>query len=92
MTNVSIPGTDSEAMLMHLDLAGIACSSGSSCSTGAVEPSHVLTAMGVPWDKAVAALRFSFWKQTTPEDVDYVVEQLPEIVAKVRQLAGVLGR
>src|SRR6266581_1113433 len=48
ISNVSIPGTDSEALLMHLDLAGIACSSGSACSTGAVEPSHVLTAMGVP--------------------------------------------
>ncbi len=92
VSNVSIPGTDSEAMLMHLDLAGIACSSGSACSTGSVEPSHVLTAMGVPWDRAVAALRFSFWKKNTPEDVDYVVEQLPGIVAKVRQLAGVLKR
>ncbi len=92
VSNVSIPGTDSEAMLMHLDLAGIACSSGSACSTGSVEPSHVLTAMGVPWERAVAALRFSFWKKNTPEDVDYVVEQLPGIVAKVRQLAGVLGR
>jgi cysteine desulfurase len=92
VSNVSIPGTDSEAMLMHLDLAGIACSSGSACSTGSVDPSHVLTAMGVPWERAVAALRFSFWKRNTPQDVDYVVEQLPGIVAKVRQLAGVLGR
>jgi cysteine desulfurase len=92
VSNVSLPGTASEAMLMHLDLAGIACSSGSACSTGAVEPSHVLSAMGIPWDRAVAALRFSFWKQNTPQDVDYVVEQLPGIVAKVRQLAGVLGR
>ncbi len=92
VTNVSIPGTDSEAMLMHLDLAGVACSSGSACSTGSVEPSHVLTAMGVPWDRAIAALRFSFWKKNTMEDVDYTVEQLPGIVAKVRQLAGLLGR
>src|SRR5206468_2452530 len=58
ISNPSIPGTDSEALLMHLDLAGIACSSGSACSTGAVEPSHVLTAMGVPRDLGVAALRF----------------------------------
>jgi cysteine desulfurase len=92
VTNVSIPGTDSEAMLMHLDLAGIACSSGSACSTGSVEPSHVLTALGVPWDRAIAALRFSFGKQNTMADLDYVAEQLPGIVAKVRQLAGVLGR
>src|SRR6185295_5243913 len=56
VTNASIPGTDSEALLMHLDLAGIACSSGSACSTGAVEPSHVLSAMGVPHDLGVSAL------------------------------------
>jgi len=92
VTNVSIPGTDSEAMLMHLDLAGIACSSGSACSTGSVEPSHVLTALGLPWDRAIAALRFSFGKQNTMADVDYVASRLPGIVAKVRQLAGVLGR
>ena len=79
-------------MLMHLDLVGIACSSGSACSTGTVEPSYVLTAMGLPWDQAVAALRFSFWKRNTLEDVNYVVEQLPGIVTKVRQLAGLLGR
>jgi cysteine desulfurase len=72
ITNVSIPGTDSEALLMHLDLAGIACSSGSACSTGAVEPSHVLTAMGVPRELGVAALRFSFGKDSTLEDVDAV--------------------
>jgi cysteine desulfurase len=92
VSNISIPGTDSEAMLMHLDLAGIACSSGSACSTGSVEPSHVLTALGVPWDRAIAALRFSLGKQNTVADVDYVAEHLPGIVAKVRQLAGVLGR
>ena len=92
ITNVSIPGTDSETMLMHLDLAGIACSSGSACSSGAVEPSHVLTAMGVPLDRAAAALRFSLGRQTTSADVASVVEQIPGIAAKVRQLAGVLGR
>jgi cysteine desulfurase len=92
ISNVSIPGTDSEAMLMHLDLAGIACSSGSACSTGSVEPSHVLIAMGVPWDQAVAALRFSFGSGNTMEDVAYVTSTLPRVAAKVRQLASVLGR
>jgi cysteine desulfurase len=90
--NVSIPGTDSEAMLMHLDLAGIACSAGSACSTGAVEPSHVLTAMGVPHDLGVAALRFSFGRENTAEDVDGVVAAMPKIVEKVRALAAVLHR
>ena len=92
VTNVSIPGTDSEALLMHLDLAGIACSSGSACSTGAVEPSHVLTAMGVPPDLGVAALRFSFGKENTADDVATVIGALPKIVEKVRSLSAVLHR
>ena len=92
ISNVSIPGTDSEALLMHLDLAGIACSSGSACSTGAVEPSHVLTAMGVPRDLGVAALRFSFGKDSTIEDVEAVEAALPRVVEKVRSLSAVLHR
>ncbi|HEV2749589.1 MAG TPA: cysteine desulfurase family protein [Gemmatimonadales bacterium] len=92
VSNVSIPGTDSEALLMHLDLAGIACSSGSACSTGAVEPSHVLTAMGVPRELGVAALRFSFGKDNTMEDVDMVATAFPKIVEKVRALSAVLHR
>jgi cysteine desulfurase len=92
ISNASIPGTDSEALLMHLDLAGIACSSGSACSTGAVEPSHVLTAMGVPRDLGVAALRFSFGKDSGGDDVDAVSVALPKIVEKVRSLSAVLHR
>src|SRR5438270_6171834 len=92
VSSVSLPGTDSEALLMHLDLAGIACSSGSACSTGAVEPSHVLTAMGVPRELGVAALRFSFGRENTAEDVEAVVGALPKIVEKVRALAAVLHR
>jgi len=92
ISNVSIPGTDSEALLMHLDLAGIACSSGSACSTGAVEPSHVLTAMGVPRELGIAALRFSFGKDSIIDDVDAVTAALPRIVEKVRSLSAVLHR
>jgi len=92
VSNISIPGTDSEALLMHLDLAGVACSSGSACSTGAIEPSHVLTAMGVPRELGIAALRFSFGKENTVEDVDAVVGALPKIVEKVRALSAVLHR
>jgi cysteine desulfurase len=92
ISNVSIPGTDSEALLMHLDLAGIACSSGSACSTGAVEPSHVLSAMGVPRELGVAALRFSFGKDSTLDDVEAVTAALPTVVAKVRSLSAVLHR
>jgi cysteine desulfurase len=92
VSNISIPGTDSEAMLMHLDLAGIACSSGSACTTGSVEPSHVLRAMGVPYERAIAALRFSLGRQNTEADVEFLLARLPGIVEKVRSLAGVLGR
>jgi len=92
VSNVSLPGTDSEALLMHLDLAGIACSSGSACSTGAVEPSHVLTAMGVPRELGVAALRFSFGKDSGGDDVEAVAVALPKIVEKVRSLSAVLHR
>jgi cysteine desulfurase len=90
--SVSVAGADSEALLMHLDLAGVAASSGSACSTGAVEPSHVLVAMGVPHELAVGAIRFSFGRESIAEDVDRVAELMPAVVAKVRKLAGVLGR
>jgi cysteine desulfurase len=90
--NLSVGGADSEALLMHLDLAGVAASSGSACSTGAVEPSHVLVAMGVPRELALGAIRFSFGRESTPADVERVVEVMPGVVAKVRRLAGLLGR
>lgn len=88
----SIPGADGEALLMHLDLAGIACSGGSACSTGSVDPSHVLTAMGIARDMGSAALRFSLGRESTTEDVDALIEAMPKVVAKVRALTGALGR
>ena len=88
----SIPGADGEALLMHLDLAGIACSGGSACSTGSVDPSHVLTAMGIAKDMGSAALRFSLGRESTAEDVDALIEAMPKVVAKVRALTGALGR
>jgi cysteine desulfurase len=90
--SVSVAGADSEALLMHLDLAGVAASSGSACSTGAVEPSHVLVAMGVPRELALGAIRFSLGRESTAEDITRVAEVMPGVVAKVRKLAGVLGR
>jgi len=92
ISNVSIPGTDSGGLLMHLDLAGVACSSGSACTTGSAAPSHVLTAMGVPAPLATASLRCSFAHTSTAGDVDRLLEVLPDAVAKVRQVAGALGR
>ena len=77
---------------MHCDLAGVACSAGSACSTGLPEPSHVLTAMGLPREIALSMVRFSFSKQNTPEDVDRVMVILPDIVKKVRSLSETLAR
>jgi cysteine desulfurase len=92
LLSVAVEGADSEALLMHLDLAGIAASSGSACSTGAVEPSHVLVAMGIRRELALGAIRFSLGRESTRDDIDRAVEVVPGVVAKVRKLAGVLGR
>jgi cysteine desulfurase len=92
VVNVAVPGADSEALLMHLDLAGIAASGGSACTTGAVEPSHVLLAMGVPRPLALGSVRFSLGHESTEADVARAIEAFPGVVAKVRQLAAVLGR
>ena len=89
--NVLIPGARSDALLMHLDLAGVAASGGSACSTGAVEPSHVLTAMGVPVDLATSAVRLSVGRETTEADIDHALAIFPEAVARVRRLAEALG-
>ena len=92
LLSVAVQGADSEALLMHLDLAGVAASSGSACSTGAVEPSHVLVAMGVPRELALGTIRFSFGRESSMADVERATEVFPSVVAKVRKLAGVLGR
>ncbi len=90
--SVAIPGADAEALLMHLDLQGVAASGGSACNTGAAEPSHVLTAMGVPRELALCTVRFSLGRETVQADIDRAAEVFPVVVAKVRKLAGVLGR
>jgi cysteine desulfurase len=90
--SVAVPGAESEALLMHLDMAGVAASGGSACSTGAIEPSHVLLAMGVPRDLALGTIRLSLGHGSTADDVARVAEVMPTVVAKVRKLAGVLGR
>ncbi len=90
--SVAVAGTDSEALLMHFDLSGVAVSGGSACSTGAIEPSHVLTAMGVERGAALGAIRFSLGHSSTEADIDRAVAVFPAVVSKVRKLAGVLGR
>ena len=87
--NVSVPGTDSESLLMALDLQGVACSSGSACQSGSITPSHVLAAMGVRADLASAAIRMSLGALTTEPDIARVAELFPALIAKARRLAGV---
>ena len=87
--NISVPGTDSESMLMALDLSGVACSSGSACQSGSVDPSHVLEAIGVPRDLAIAAVRMSLGSLTTDACIDRVAQLFPALISKARRLAGV---
>ncbi|HEU4881709.1 MAG TPA: cysteine desulfurase family protein [Longimicrobium sp.] len=84
ISNLSVPGADPEMLLMALDLEGIAASSGSACSSGAVEPSHVLVAMGLPAELAGPSVRFSLGRDTTAEDVERVLEVFPSVVERVR--------
>lgn len=79
---------EGESVLLALDMAGVAASSGSACTTGALEPSHVLTAMGIDRDLAHASLRLTLGAENTDAEIDHVLETLPTIVARLRSLAG----
>ena len=85
--NFSFRYVEGESLLFSLDLAGIAVSSGSACSSGSLEPSHVLLATGMSEGLAHGSLRFSFGRENTAEDVDYTVDKLKEIVVKLRNLS-----
>ena len=85
--NFSFRYVEGESLLFSLDLAGIAVSSGSACSSGSLEPSHVLLAMGLPEGLAHGSIRFSFGIYNTPEQVDYAVDKLKEIIVKLRALS-----
>ena len=78
---------EGESILFSLDLAGIAVSSGSACSSGSLEPSHVLLAIGVPEELAHGSIRFTFGKENTEEEVDYTVEKIKETVERLRKMS-----
>jgi len=86
-TNIYFDHIDGEPLVIALDLKGLSVSSGAACSSGAIEPSHVLTAMGLRPDRARASVRFSLGKQTTQEDIDFALELVPETVARLRELS-----
>jgi cysteine desulfurase len=91
-SNVYFDHIDGEAMVIALDLKGLAVSTGAACSSGAIEPSHVLIAMGLTPDRARASLRFSLGKQTTPEEIDYALALVPDTVARLRELSPVYSK
>lgn len=90
--NVSFAGIEGEAVLLRLDLEGIAASSGSACTAGSLDPSHVLTAIGLTRDEAKGSLRMTLGTDTTQADVDEVVKKLPGIVASLREMTSWCGR
>jgi len=87
--NIYFDHIEGEALVIALDLKGLSVSTGAACSSGAIEPSHVLTAMGVRPDRARASIRFSLGKQNTSEDVDFALGLVPETVGRLRELSPV---
>jgi cysteine desulfurase len=90
VVNISVPGTDSESMLMALDLQGVACSAGSACQSGSIDPSHVLTACRVPHELAIASVRLSLGSLSTEAHVARVAELFPALITKARRLSGLM--
>ncbi|MHC4183761.1 MAG: cysteine desulfurase NifS [Planctomycetota bacterium] len=88
-SNISFEYIEGEAILLLLDMAGIASSSGSACTTGSAEPSHVLQAMGIPPSQSRGAIRFSFSRYNTDDDIDYILEKLPPIIKRLQDLSPV---
>jgi cysteine desulfurase len=89
--NVSIPGASNETLLLSLDMEGIAVSSGSACSSGAVTPSHVLTALGLPLEISAPSVRFSLGRETTEGEIDRILTVFPPLMERLRALAAPLA-
>jgi cysteine desulfurase len=88
-TNIQINHIEGEALVIALDLKGLAVSTGAACSSGAIEPSHVLTAMGLTPEQARSSIRFSLGKHNTEADVDFAVSVIPEVVERLRSISPV---
>lgn len=90
--NVSFAGAEGEAILLYLDLAGIAVSTGSACASGSLDPSHVIMATGVPVENAHGSIRISLGRENTMDDVAYMLEHLPPIIGRIRAMSTVYRR
>jgi cysteine desulfurase len=86
-SNLTFTGAGGEALLIALDLQGIACSTGAACSSGSTEPSHVLTASGLSHDDARSSLRFSLGRPTTAAEIEYAISVIPGVVERIRALS-----
>ena len=86
-SNIAFKNVEGEAILLMLDRLGICASSGSACTSGSLEPSHVLRAMGVPFNYAHGSVRLSLSRYTTEEDVDYVIENFPGVIETLRAIS-----
>ena len=86
-TNIMFAGLEGEALVIALDLKGLACSIGAACSSGAVEPSHVLTAIGLVPEEAKSSLRFSLGRHTTESEINFALDVIPAAVAQLRALS-----
>jgi cysteine desulfurase len=87
--NISVLGTEGESLVLYLDEAGVACSTGSACTSASLEPSHVILALGRPREYGHGSLRFTLGRCNTKKDIDYVLKVLPEIISKLRNISAV---
>ena len=85
--NMCFEGIEGESLLLRLDLKGVSASSGSACTSGSLDPSHVLLAIGLPHEIAHGSMRLSFSDDNTEEDIDYILEIVPEIVSYLRSMS-----
>ena len=90
--NVAFEGAEGEAILLYLDLEGIAVSTGSACASGSLEPSHVLLATGLPMECAHGSIRISLGRENTMEDVKYMLEILPRVIGRIREMSTIYAR
>ena len=86
-SSISFDSIEGESILMLLDMFGICASSGSACTTGSLEPSHVLRAMGIPYSSAHGTVRFSFSRYNTMDEVKFTAEKLPPVIARLREIS-----
>lgn len=87
--NISVLGVEGESVVLYLDEAGIACSTGSACTSASLEPSHVIMALGKPYEYGHGSLRFTLGRRNTKKDIDYVLKVLPPIIKKLRSISAV---